>query len=35
MAIMHAHAGASFAAISKSAKLARRTHAQFGGGRTY
>jgi len=35
IAIMHAHAGASFAAMAKSTTLTRRTHAQFGGGRTY
>ena len=35
LAICHAHAGASFAAIAKGATLSRRTHAQFKGGRTY
>ena len=35
LAICHAHAGSSFAAISKAATVARRTHAQFKGGRTY
>ena len=35
MAICHAHAGASFAAISRSTSLQRRTHAQFKRGRTY
>lgn len=35
LAICHAHAGASFAAIAKGATLTRRTHAQFKGGRTY
>ncbi|MFM7972978.1 MAG: crossover junction endodeoxyribonuclease RuvC [Betaproteobacteria bacterium] len=35
LAIMHAHAGASFAAYSKDAKLQRRTHALYKGGRTY
>ena len=35
LAICHAHAGASFAAMSKGATLARRSHAQFKGGRTY
>jgi crossover junction endodeoxyribonuclease RuvC len=35
LAICHAHAGASFAAMSKGATLARRAHAQFKGGRTY
>ena len=35
LAICHAHAGASFAAIAKGATLARRSHAQFKGGRTY
>jgi crossover junction endodeoxyribonuclease RuvC len=35
IAIAHAHAGASFAAMAKSTSLARRTHAQYKGGRTY
>lgn len=35
LAICHAHAGASFAAMAKGATLARRAHAQFKGGRTY
>lgn len=35
LAICHAHAGASFAAMAKGATLARRSHAQFKGGRTY
>jgi crossover junction endodeoxyribonuclease RuvC len=35
LAICHAHAGSSVAAISKAATVARRTHAQFKGGRTY
>ncbi|MEO8281376.1 MAG: crossover junction endodeoxyribonuclease RuvC [Ideonella sp.] len=35
LAICHAHAGASFAAIAKAAILTRRSHAQFKGGRTY
>ena len=35
LAICHAHAGSSFAAISKAATVSRRTHAQFKGGRTY
>lgn len=35
LAIMHAHAGASFAAYTKETALKRRTHAQFKGGRTY
>lgn len=35
LAICHAHAGASFAAIARGATLSRRTHAQFKGGRTY
>lgn len=35
LAICHAHAGSSFAAIAKAATVARRTHAQFKGGRTY
>ncbi len=35
LAICHAHAGSSFAAMAKAATLARRSHAQFKGGRTY
>ncbi len=35
LAICHAHAGASFAAIAKAATLARRSHGQFRRGRTY
>ncbi len=35
LAICHAHAGSSFAALSKAATVTRRTHAQFKGGRTY
>jgi crossover junction endodeoxyribonuclease RuvC len=35
LAISHAHAGASFAAIERSAPLQRRQHAQFRKGRTY
>jgi crossover junction endodeoxyribonuclease RuvC len=35
LAIMHAHAQSSFAAMERSAPLTRRTHAQFKGGRTY
>ncbi len=35
LAICHAHAGASFAAMAKGATLVRRSHAQFKGGRTY
>ena len=35
LAICHAHAGASFAAMAKAATLTRRAHAQFKGGRTY
>jgi crossover junction endodeoxyribonuclease RuvC len=35
IAITHAHAGGSFAAMAKSTQLNRRTHAQFKGGRTY
>lgn len=35
LAICHAHAGASFAAMAKAAPLSRRAHAQFKGGRTY
>lgn len=35
LAICHAHAGASFAAMARSTTLARRTHAQYKRGRTY
>lgn len=35
LAICHAHAGSSFAAIARSATLSRRAHAQFKGSRTY
>ena len=35
LAIMHAHAGASFAAYTQETELQRRTHALFKGGRTY
>jgi len=35
LAICHAHAAGSFAAIAKSATLARRSHAQFRRGRSY
>ncbi|MFT3664391.1 crossover junction endodeoxyribonuclease RuvC [Piscinibacter sp.] len=35
LAICHAHAGASFAAISRSTTLQRRVHAQYRKGRTY
>ena len=35
LAIAHAHAGASFAALSQSAVLERRQHAQYRKGRTY
>ncbi|MDN3545272.1 MAG: crossover junction endodeoxyribonuclease RuvC [Roseateles asaccharophilus] len=35
IAIMHAHARVSFEAMSKSATLQRKQHAQFRGGRTY
>jgi crossover junction endodeoxyribonuclease RuvC len=35
LAITHAHAGSSFAALAQAAPLARRQHAQFGKGRTY
>ena len=35
LAICHAHAGASFAAIARSTVLARKTHAQYRKGRTY
>ena len=35
LAICHAHAGASFAAIARSTTLARKSHAQFKRGRSY
>jgi crossover junction endodeoxyribonuclease RuvC len=35
LAISHAHAGASFAALAQAAPLARRQHAQYRKGRTY
>ena len=35
LAISHAHAGASFAAIERSASLQRRQHAQYRKGRSY
>jgi crossover junction endodeoxyribonuclease RuvC len=35
LAICHAHAAGSFAAIAKSATLARKAHAQFRRGRSY
>jgi crossover junction endodeoxyribonuclease RuvC len=35
LAICHAHAAGSFAAIAKAATLARKSHAQFKRGRTY
>ena len=35
LAISHAHAGASFAALSASSPLQRRQHAQYRKGRTY
>ena len=35
IAITHAHAGGSFAAMALATPLNRRTHAQFKGGRTY
>ncbi len=36
IAICHAHAGSSFAAMAKAGALtSRKTHAQFKGGRTY
>ena len=35
LAITHAHAGSSFAAMAQGAKLQRRTHALYKGGRTY
>jgi len=35
LAICHAHAGASFAAMAKGTTLARKSHAQYKRGRTY
>lgn len=35
LAICHAHAGASFAAIARSTTLSRRAHAQYRKGRSY
>ena len=35
LAICHAHAGASLAAIARSAALAPRSHAQYRKGRSY
>jgi crossover junction endodeoxyribonuclease RuvC len=35
IAITHAHASGSFAAMAQATPLQRRTHAQFKGGRTY
>ena len=35
IAICHAHAAGSFAAIARGGTLARRAHAQFKGGRSY
>jgi crossover junction endodeoxyribonuclease RuvC len=35
VAICHAHAGASFAALARQTTLARRSHAQYKNGRTY
>jgi len=35
LAISHAHAGSSFAALAKSTDLQRRQHAQYKRGRTY
>ena len=35
LAICHAHAGASFAAIARSTPLSRRAHAQYKAGRSY
>jgi crossover junction endodeoxyribonuclease RuvC len=35
LAISHAHAGASFAALEQATALGRRQHAQYRGGRTY
>ena len=35
LAIAHAHAGASFAALARSTPLQRRQHAQYRKGRSY
>jgi crossover junction endodeoxyribonuclease RuvC len=35
IAITHAHAGTSLAALAQASPLARRSHAQFGKGRAY
>ena len=35
MAITHAHAASSFAAIARAAPLARKAHAQYKRGRAY
>jgi len=35
LAICHAHAAGSFAALARGGTLARRSHAQFKGGRSY
>jgi crossover junction endodeoxyribonuclease RuvC len=35
LAICHAHAGASFAALARTTALSRRAHAQYRKGRTY
>ena len=35
LAIMHAHAGRTLAALGEATTLARRQHAQYRGGRTY
>jgi crossover junction endodeoxyribonuclease RuvC len=35
LAITHAHAGVTFAALAEATPLTRRQHAQFKGGRTY
>ena len=35
LAVCHAHASSSFAAINRSSPLARRSHAQYKGGRSY
>jgi crossover junction endodeoxyribonuclease RuvC len=35
IAITHAHAGRTFDALSQAASLQKRSHGQFGGGRTY
>jgi len=35
LAITHAHAGSTFAALAQATPLQRRQHAQFKGGRTY